>query len=62
MGNPFKQILENRELPDAIKSKVMKDVDLIKLSLDLADLFVVKCPASLEDVLRVRQNGKDKQS
>lgn len=44
MSNPFKKILQDKELPAAIKEKVIADVNLIKLSLDLTELFVVNIP------------------
>ena len=44
MNNPFKKILHNKELPSTIKEKVIADVNLIKLSLDLTELFVVNVP------------------
>ena len=50
MGNPFKKILQNQELPQRIKSKVLNDIDMIKLSIDIADLFVVKYPNTIGDI------------
>ncbi|WP_057938912.1 hypothetical protein [Algoriphagus resistens] len=44
MKNPFKEILEHEQLPEIIKTRVMKDINLINLSIDLADLFLVKSP------------------
>ncbi len=44
MDNPFKKILHHEELPKTLKAKVMKDISLIKLSIDIADLFAVKYP------------------
>jgi hypothetical protein len=51
MENPFKKILDYKEVPEVLKSKVLKDVDMIKLTLDLADLFVVKYPNTIGDIL-----------
>lgn len=51
MENPFKKILHNEELPQVLKKKVLDDVAMIKLSIDLADLFVVKYPNAVGDLL-----------
>lgn len=51
MENPFKKILHNEELPDVLKQKVLDDVAMIKLSIDMADLFVVKFPNTIGDIL-----------
>ncbi len=50
MENPFKKILQDQELPKVLKEKVLKDVGKIKLSIDLADLFVVKYPNTIADL------------
>lgn len=51
MDNPFKKILHNEELPEVLKDKVLNDVAMIKLSIDIADLFVVKYPSTIADLL-----------
>ncbi|MBE7628669.1 hypothetical protein [Tenacibaculum piscium] len=51
MENPFKKMLHNEELPEVLKNKVLKDVAMIKLSIDLADLFMVKYPSTITDLL-----------
>jgi len=51
MDNPFKQILHNEELPQVLKKKVLNDVSMIKLSLEVADLFVIKYPSTIGDLL-----------
>ncbi|SEB66950.1 hypothetical protein SAMN04489761_1389 [Tenacibaculum sp. MAR_2009_124] len=51
MDNPFKKILHNEELPDVLREKVLNDVAMIKLSIDVADLFVVKYPNAIADLL-----------
>lgn len=51
MDNPFKKILTNQELPEVLKDKVLNDVAMIKLSLDMADLFVVKYPSAIGDLI-----------
>ncbi len=59
MKNPFKEIIGREELPDSVKKRVMVDIEVIKLSLDLADLFAIKYPDSMEDLLRLLDK-KDK--
>lgn len=51
MDNPFKRILHNEELPEVLKKKVLDDVAMIKLTIDMADLFVVKYPNAIGDLL-----------
>lgn len=51
MENPFKKILHHEEVPKALKKKVIDDVAKIKLTLDVADLFVVKYPNTIGDLL-----------
>jgi hypothetical protein len=53
MENPFKKILHNEEVPKLLKDKVMNDISFIKLSIDMADLFVIKYPATIASVLTV---------
>lgn len=53
MKNPFKQIIHNEELPELVRRKVLEDIELVKLSLDLADLFAIKYPSSLEELLKL---------
>jgi len=42
--NPFKKIIQEIELPEAMKDKVINNVNLIKLSLELSELFLVSIP------------------
>ena len=51
MDNPFKKILHNEELPDVLKKKVLNDIAMVKLTIDMADLFVVKYPSVIGDLL-----------
>lgn len=51
MENPFKKILHQEEVPEVLKNKVLNDVAMIKLSIDVADLFVVKYPNAIGDLL-----------
>ncbi|MFD0993447.1 hypothetical protein [Tenacibaculum geojense] len=60
MDNPFKKILHNEELPEVLKEKVLNDVAMIKLSIDMADLFVVKYPNTIGDLLAGGSTKADK--
>lgn len=44
MENPFKKIIEDKELPETIKEKVVNDINLIKLSLEISELFLINIP------------------
>ena len=59
MENPFKKILHNEEVPKLLKEKVMNDISFIKFSIDVADLFVVKYPATVGSILSMNDK-KDK--
>lgn len=59
MENPFKKIIHNEKLPDFIKSKVMDDIDIIKLTLEFADLFTIKYPDVINDILKNNKEDKD---
>ncbi len=54
MENPFKKIIHDEELPQALRKKVMDDVALIKLSLDMADLITVKYPLTVNEILKIK--------
>lgn len=58
MENPFKTILQHYEVPNVLKQKVLNDVNMIKLTLDIADLFVVKYPNTIADFLAENKNKK----
>ncbi|MBS9774785.1 MAG: hypothetical protein KGV59_06495 [Tenacibaculum sp.] len=58
MENPFKKILHNEELPEPLKKKVMDDINLIKFSIDIADLFVVKYPRTVGDLIAGGKSNK----
>ena len=51
MSNPFKKILEHHEVPAVLKQKVLNDINLIKLTIDVADLFLVKYPNTIGNIL-----------
>ena len=51
MSNPFKKILHHYEVPEVLKQKVLNDINMIKLTIDVADLFLVKYPSTIGDFL-----------
>ncbi len=51
MGNPFKEILQHYEVPEVLKQKVLNDINMIKLTIDMADLFLVKYPNTVSDII-----------
>jgi hypothetical protein len=59
MENPFKKILHQEEVPKVLKQKVINDVGMIKLTIDVADLFVIKYPNTIESLLTLNAK-KDK--
>ncbi|NLP57355.1 hypothetical protein [Lutibacter sp. B1] len=56
MENPFKKILHNEEVPKVLREKVINDISLIKLSIDIADLFAVKYPNTLGEFIITEKN------
>ncbi|MCI2228907.1 hypothetical protein MC378_06985 [Polaribacter sp. MSW13] len=44
MNNPFKKILHHYEVPEGLKEKVLNDINMIKQTMDIADLFMVQFP------------------
>jgi len=60
MENPFKTILQDDKLSLAVKSKVMQDVEILKLALDFADLWAIKHPSVLNDILKTTRNKNKK--
>ncbi len=65
MENPFKKILYNEEVPKVLREKVINDISLIKFSIDVADLYVLKYPNTIEDffitVKKQLKNNKNKE-
>ena len=51
MSNPFKKIIHHHSVPKVLKEKVLSDIGMIKLTLDIADLFLVKYPKTIGDFL-----------
>ena len=56
MENPFKKILHHNEVPAVLKKKILNDIGMIKLTIDVADLFVVKYPSTIVDLLSATEN------
>lgn len=52
MANPFKKILHDKKLPEIIKVRVTDNVALIKLSLEVAELFAIKLPNVMASLLK----------
>ncbi|APZ46296.1 hypothetical protein BW723_08290 [Polaribacter reichenbachii] len=59
MGNPFKKILHHYEVPEVLKEKVLNDINMIKLTIDVADLFLVKYPNTIGDILGANNPKKE---
>lgn len=60
MQNPFKNIIENQQVPEMLRDKIMDDIRVIKLSLDLVDLVAVKYPSSIIDILGISKSKDNK--
>ncbi|MEC4112981.1 hypothetical protein [Myroides pelagicus] len=50
MDNPFKKILQDEKLPVYIKDRVIDNLNFIKLSLDVSELYAVKVPQALGSI------------
>jgi len=60
MDNPFKKIIHHHDVPEVLKEKVLSDIDAIKLTLDIADLFLVKYPETIGDLFNIDTPKKKK--
>jgi len=58
MSNPFKKILYHHEVPAVLKQKVLNDINIIKLTIDVADLFLVQYPNAIGDMMGAHQKKK----
>jgi hypothetical protein len=58
MENPFKKLIHHEEVPKVLKEKVINDISLIKLSIDMADLFAVKYPNTIGEFLKTENDFK----
>jgi len=61
MDNPFKQINQPlKEVPQELKSKVMSDIAMVKLLMDLANLFSVDMVKIVEQTIKNRKDNPNK--
>jgi len=51
MENPFKKILQDEKLPDYLKDRVIDNLNFIKLSLDVSELYAVQVPKVVESFI-----------
>ncbi len=51
MENPFKKILQDEKLPDYLKDRVIDNLNFIKLSLDVSELYTVQVPKVVESFI-----------
>ncbi|WP_298552630.1 hypothetical protein [uncultured Algibacter sp.] len=59
MDNPFKHINQPlKEVPQELKSKVMSDIAMAKLIMELAALFSYNIGDVIETVMRSRKTNK----
>ena len=59
MNNPFKRIIHHHGVPDVLRKKVLSDIGMIKFTLDIADLFLVKYPNTIGDLLSNNNNNSN---
>lgn len=60
--NPFKKIILEKELPDSLKEKVINDINLIKLSLELSELYFVSIPEIMFNFLDTEKKDDKKET
>ncbi|MCS4237177.1 hypothetical protein [Myroides odoratus] len=60
MENPFKKILQDEKLPDYLKDRVIDNLNFIKLSLDVSELYTVQVPKVVESFLGDVDKEKEK--
>ena len=49
MKNSFKKILTTHEVPKVLKNKILDDINMIRRTLDISDVFLIKYPGTLSD-------------
>ena len=54
--NPFKKLIQKKELPETMKDKVIDNINLVKLSLELSELFLVNIPDVMFNFLETEKN------
>lgn len=62
MDNPFKKILTDEKVPEILREKILNDVAFVKFSLDVADLFAVKYPGTIKELLMTEQEDYSKKN
>lgn len=60
MENPFKKILQDEKLPDYLKDRVIDNLNFIKLSLDVSELYTVQVPKVVESFIGDVDREKEK--
>ncbi|MGG5505630.1 MULTISPECIES: hypothetical protein [unclassified Myroides] len=60
MENPFKKILQDEKLPDYLKDRVIDNLNFIKLSLDVSELYTVQVPKVVEAFMGDVDREKEK--
>lgn len=58
MENPFKKVINSEKLPDIIRDKVMDDINVVKLALDVTDLLTIKYPEAIDDIFNLSNKKK----
>ncbi|MHC5200926.1 hypothetical protein [Myroides sp. LJL119] len=51
MENPFKKILRDEKLPEYLKDRVIDNLNVIKLTIDVSELYAVQVPQALESLM-----------
>lgn len=59
MDNPFKKLIHHEEVPKVLKERVINDIALIKLSIDMADLFAIKYPGVVTNFTKGTPKNKN---
>lgn len=59
MENPFKRILRDEKLPEYLKDRVIDDLNVIKLTIDISELYTVTVPQTLGSL--VMESNVEKQ-
>lgn len=54
--NPFKKLIQEKELSETMKDKVIDNINLVKLSLELSELFLVNIPDVMFNFLETEKN------
>ena len=62
MDNPFKKILQDEKLPEYLKGRVIDNINLRQLSLDVSELFTVKLPKTISTLLNDEINDINKKT